>query len=286
MAILTADLIAKLSIPLLARSVVLPATVERVPESDFGGNSGDTVTVRVRGARTANVQPNANTAITLDTISETGVPVKVEHVYSAAALTEHDLTLSLENFGAQVLEPAIKAVSRKAEAYIATAMNGVTADATVAATPTADEYAAAIKDAGEALDNADVEAGGRYVAVSPGVARLLLDYPAIEDASALGTASAIQDATIGRYAGFTLVKSSALTAGSFCAYHRSAFVLANKAPQAVTSADSAIVNEEGYALRVVRDYDASKLSEIVAVSTFAGASVVDIDRAYRVTVGA
>lgn len=284
MAILNSSQIARLAVPLLARSVVLPATVERVPETDFGGNSGDTVTVRVRGARTANVQPNANSAITLDTINETGVPVTIQHVYSAAALTEHDLTLSLENFGLQILEPAVKAVSRKAEKYIADAMNGLTSDASVPATPTAEDYANAVKDAGEALDNFDVDAGGRFVAVSPGAARMLMDYPAMEDASALGSPSAVQDAIIGRYAGFTFVKSSVIAAGTLIAYHRSAFVLANKAPLPPSSADSATVQEEGYALRVVRDYDASKLAEIVAVSTFAGAAVVDQSRAVRVTV--
>lgn len=286
MAFLNSSQIASLAIPLLHRSVVLPRTVERVAGNEFGGSSGDTITVRVRANRTANVQSTPGTTITLDTIAETGVALVVNHIYSAAALTDEDLTLNLENFGAQVLQPAVQAVARKSEQYIADAINALVADATVPATPTADDYAAAIKDAGQVLDESDVEAGNRWCAVSPAVARALLDYPAIEDASALGTPSAIQDAMIGRYAGFNLVKSNTLTTGTLCAYHRSAFVIGNRAPVRVSGVDSAIATQDGFSLRVVRDFDASKLSEIVAVSTFAGAALIDTDRAYKVTVGA
>ncbi|WP_395105313.1 P22 phage major capsid protein family protein [Actinomadura sp. SCN-SB] len=281
---LNSSIIARLAIPLLHRSVVLPRTVERVAGTEFGGSSGDTITVRVRANRTANVQSTPGATITLDTIGETGVPLVVNHIYSAATLTDEDLALNLEDFGAQVLQPAVQAVARKSEQYIADAINALVADATVPATPTADDYAAAIKDAGQALDEVDVEAGNRWCAVSPAAARALLDYPAIEDASALGTPSAIQDATIGRYAGFNLVKSNTLTAGSLCAYHRSAFVMGNRAPVQVASVDSAISTQDGFTLRVVRDFDASKLAEICAVSTFAGAALVDADRAYKVTV--
>lgn len=285
MAFLNSSQIASLAIPLLHRSVVLPRTVERVAGNEFGGSSGDTITVRVRANRTANVQSTPGDTITLDTIAETGVSLKVNHIYSAAALTDEDLTLNLEDFGAQVLQPAVQAVARKSEQYIADAINGLTADDTVTGSATGADYATVIKDAGQALDEADVEAGNRWCAVSPAAARALLDYDAIEDASALGTASAVQDAMIGRYAGFTIVKSNALTAGSLCAYHRSAFVMGNRAPVRVAGVDSATASQDGFSLRVVRDFDASKLSEICAVSTFSGAALVDADRAYRVEVG-
>ena len=285
MAFLNSSQIASLAIPLLHRSVVLPRTVERVAGTEFGGSSGDTITVRVRANRTANVQSSPGATISLDTIAETGVSLQVHHIYSAAALTDEDLTLNLEDFGAQVLQPAVQAVARKSEQYIADAINSLVADDAVSASATGDAYATAIKDASQALDEADVEAGNRWCAVSPGAARALLDYDAIEDASALGTASAVQDAIIGRFAGFNIVKSNALDAGSLCAYHRSAFVMGNRAPVQVSGVDSATASQDGFSLRVVRDFDASKLAEIVAVSTFAGAAVVDADRAYRVEVG-
>jgi len=284
-AYLTSSQIASLAIPLLHRSVVLPRTVERVAGNEFGGSSGDTITVRVRANRTANVQSSPGATISLDTIAETGVPLQVHHIYSAAALTDEDLTLNLEDFGAQVLQPAVQAVARKSEQYIADAINGLAADDAVSASATGDDYATVIKDASQALDEADVEAGNRWCAVSPAAARALLDYDAIEDASALGTASAVQDAIIGRFAGFTVVKSNALDPGSLCAYHRSAFVMGNRAPVMVPGVDSSVSTADGFSLRVVRDFDASKLAEICAVSTFAGAAVVDADRAYRVEVG-
>lgn len=282
MALLTATQISGLAVELLARSVVLPATVLRAPGTEFSGPSGSSVTVRVRHDRTAHVQQTPGSTIDLDGIDETPVTLTVHHIYNATTLTDEDLSLELVDFGAQVLLPAAVAVSRKAEQYIADAMNGLDAADTVGGT-TGSDYAAAIKDATLALDEADVPAGARFCAVSPAAARALMDYEPIEDASAYGSPSAIQDAVIGRYAGFTLVKSNALTPGSLVAYHQSAFVMANRAPAIPAGAnDAAVVQESGYALRVVRDFDASKLAEICAISTFAGAAVLDAARAYRV----
>lgn len=291
MAVLTnIQKISALAVELLARSVVLPATVMRVPGAEYGGASGDTVTVRVRQNRTAEIQATPGDTINFDSINEIGVDVQVHHIYNAVPITDEDLSLNLVDFGSQVVQPSVLAVSRRAEQFIADLMNNMAADDSVDS-PSGDQgkdYAAAIKDACQTLDEADVPAGDRYCAVSPYAARRLLDYEGIERAESYGSPSAVQDATIGRYAGFTIVKSNALTAGTLVAYHRSAFAMANRAPvppRGVSQQQTQTYTESGYSLRVLFDYDVSKLTDVMAVSTFSGAAVVDPDRAYKVDLG-
>ncbi|PRX05628.1 UNVERIFIED_ORG: P22 coat protein Gp5 [Actinomadura viridilutea] len=278
--IATATAIADLAVPLLSRTVVLAPTVLRVAQRNYSGTGG-TVSVRIRNTRTANVQATPGAALTAVDVAETLVDVVVNHVYDLANLTEHDLTLGLADFGAQILEPQVDSVAARMDQYVADAMNDLAADVTLTA-PDADAWLSAILDAGMTLDIQNVPEGGRFVAVSPQVARALIGHPAVLDASASGSPSAFRSAVIGQLAGFTLVKANQLAADSMVAYHQSAFAMASFAPLPASGADSAVVTRDGYALRVVRQYNPSTATEQSLVSVFAGASLLDGNRVVRV----
>lgn len=283
MAMISAKRISTLLIPLLRRTLVLPATVARPPGNELVPDTGGTITVRVRQPRTANVQntPGADISGNITAINEVGVDVTLQHLYDAALITDEELSLSVVDFGAQVTEPQVAAVAAGCEDQVAAAMNGVTADETdLDGTNVKDKILAAR----EALSDAEVPAGDRFCAVSPSAATLVLGIEEFVRADATGAATALREAIIGRLFGFTFVESPALTGTSMVFYHRSGFAFAQRAPMAPRgAADSAVVTTDGLALRQILQYDPHRLSDQSVVSAFAGASVVDSNRVYKVT---
>ena len=287
MALVTAQGIASLSVPLLRRSLVLPNTVSRVTGGEFAGDNGDTISVRVRVPRSANTQatPGADVSGDFSSINEVAVEISLAHLFDGVNLTDEELSLELVDFAMQVTEPQVAAVATGAEDELAAAMNDVTADETDLTASNLEEY---ILDARQALSENDVPSGDRFCAVSPAAATLVLGLENIEqNIPASGDASALRDAVIGRYRGFTFVESNGLTGGdlgqSLVFYHRSGFAFANRAPVAPRGAnESAALSDNGIGLRQIFQYAPGNLRDQSVISTFAGATEVDSDRIYKV----
>jgi len=289
MPLVTAKGISSLMVPLLRRQLALASTVSRVPGTEFAGDNGDTITVRVRQPRTANIQatPGADVSGNFTSITEVPVDVSLVHLYDGVNVTDQEMTMQLVDFASQVTEPQVAAVATGAEDELAGAMNDLVADdATLALDGTNTE--AAILAARETLSRNDVPTGDRFAAVSPEAATLLLGLDKFVRVDASGTDNALRNAVIGKLYGFTFVESSGLTGGAGGAamvfYHRSGFVFANRAPVAPSgAAQSAAVNDSGLGLRQIFQYAPGNLRDQSVVSTFAGAAVVDADRVYKVT---
>lgn len=275
--LLTAKGVSSLAVALLTRTLVLPMTVSRIPGGEYGGPNGGTITVRVRTPRAARTQASPGATITYDDLAETPVDVTLAHLYDAARLTEEDLSLSIEDFGAQVTQPQVASVGIGAEDQLATAMNAITADA-VSIT----DVAASLQAAREALTNANVPASERYVAVAPDILTMILGVSDFVRADATGDSlPAIRTATAGRIYGLQVVESPAITAGHAVAYHRSSFAFATRVPvppRGATQSDTA--NYGGLGMRQIFQYQPDILSDVSVLSTFAGASLVDANRVY------
>lgn len=292
MALLTAQGISSLAVALLTRSIVLPATVSRVPGGEFAGANGDTITIRVRQPRAAQVQATPGAAINFSQINETPVDVSLRHLYDAVHVTDEELSLQLEDFGRQVLEPQVRAIAIGGEDELATAMNNVVSDETLDtsqadATAQAEETDRVVKLARETLSAADVPSGNRFLACAPEVITLLLGVPKFvrADATGDGRSSAIRDAVMGRIYGFTVVESNGLTASTAVAYHESGFAFANRTPVVPrgVAGQSATSTEDGIGLRHIMQYQPANLQDQSVVTTFAGANVVDADRVFKFT---
>ena len=293
MSLLTSEPISQLAVSLLRRSLVLVATVSRVPGEEYGGPSGGTVTIRVPQPRSANEQETPGAEITYTDVDETPVDVALKHFYDATRVTDEDLTLKLEDFGRQVLRPQVAAVAEKGEDQLATAMNGLTADGDIEwpASPDPDGDRDTVLAIREKLTTNKVPAGSRYVAVAPDITTRLLRIPELVKASERGDGgAALDDATIGHVYGLTFVESNAIDAGTSVAYHSSAFGWGNRPPVAPGGgADSSTARDGGVSLRHIIMFDPTRLATASVVSVFAGAAVVpeneagtDIKRAIRV----
>lgn len=272
---LTAEAIAPVAVELLSRSLVLARTCAVIPGEMYSGPSGGTVNLRVRQPRTSRIQTVPGEVIDFDDLDETSVAVIVKHHYNASVVSDEDLALNIEDFGAQVIEPMVAAVATGAETEIAGEINGVEADLTL--DPDGDDVIEQVLIARELLGRAEVPTGDRWLAVSPEVATLLLGRSELTAVDASGSPSALRDAVIGRLHGFTVVESSALATGTAACYHRSAIGAAFRAPRPTNGAASAVATAGGISLRTVRQFSVERLAEMVAVSTFAGASLVHED---------
>lgn len=284
MAFLTAPSIASLAVNLLTRNMVLPMTVSRIPGGEFAGDNGDTITVRVPQPGAARTQVTPGATITYDNINEVPVDVSLTHLYHATKITDEQLSLEIVNFGQQVTFIQTDAVARGAEDELAGVMNTLPADDTLLLDGS--DIEAKILEAREALGENNVPASDRFLAVSPSVATMLLATDNLSFADAAGSDSALREAIIGRYRGFTVVESNALDSGVAVAYHRSGFTFANRVPVTPNGAnDSATATVGGVGLRQIFQYDPNTLSDASVVSTFAGAALVDADRVYKLDTG-
>jgi hypothetical protein len=290
---LTEQQIAAAALGLLRRDIVLPATVNRSVEANFRGGSGTTVNVRVPARATARLYDdtlrNAGTPITIDPLTESSIPVVLDsHIYSAVACTDEQMTLSIVNFGTQVLDPQTAIVAETAENRLAQEMNSLASEVAVKADGT--DVHAQIIAARKMLNVANVPQSDRFLAVSPDIEALLLADPnrrlVTFDGGGPKGQTALTDAIVGRLYGFTVLTSNALTAGTAVAYHRDAFTFVMRAPVVPDGVPMGrSVADSGVAMRWIRDYDAAFLRDRSIVSVLAGAKLLDGNRVVKITTG-
>ena len=287
MAVLTSKGVATTAVGLLSRSIVLPNTVTRVTRDDYPAGNGAVVTLRVPSPGASRTQASPGATITYDDVNETGVDVTLSHLYNAKRVTDQELTYSLVDFGAQITSVQVDAVAHGAEDLLAAAMNGVASEQTFTLTASEANTKSVILNARQQLSAANVPAGDRFLAVSPDIATRLLSLQDLQDVSRSGDSEALRDATVGRFYGFQVVESNALTAGTALAYHRTSFAFANVLPATPRGAtDSATASFGGVALRHIFQYQPDILSDASVVTTFAGAALVDGARVWKMTTSA
>ena len=284
MPLITAQTVSEIAVELLARTIVLPQTVTRVPNADYRGSGGRTL-VRVPQRLAANQQTTRGAAIVYSDLNELAVEVDLDHWYAAAKLSDEALTLDVRDFAGQVIAPLVAAVAEAGEDRLATQFNRLPADLELDPAATADETRDVVLRAREQLVAADIPATGRYLAVSPSFATRLFAVADFVRADARATTDAITNATLGTLFGLQVVESSALADGTAVAYHRSAAAFATLAPTLPQGAASARTSTvQGVALRTLFDFDPGTLSDVIAVSTFGGAAITDSSRLVKIAI--
>lgn len=272
---------------LLQREIVLP----RLVWSDFSKQSfqfakDDTVTMSVPAVLDARTRVLRSTdPLTADNFTETKVDVKLDtHVYKLLNITDEELTLDIKDFGVQVLQPQIRSVAEGLEDVIATALGAATPAATVDYLDGTDDPWTVILAARKALNDLNVSRANRVLVVGSAVEMALLNDDRFSKASNGGeviAANALQDATLPRAAGFTIVGSNALGENEAYAFHQTAIAFGAFAPAIPAgAADGAQTTSEGVGLRYLRDYNPTNSTGPVdrsLVDAFAGATSVEQD---------
>ena len=272
---------AALAVGALDRTTVLPQVFTRYDGGNFRGALDDTVTFRLPGvtqARDYEWRTRTN-PIVLDKIGRTKVSIKLDtHTYSAVPITDEELTLDLENFTTEVLDPQLQAVVDRLEGKVIAALRVAPFKTTNLAAATADNpyYKALEWDA--LLDAQFTPSDNRMLLLGSNAWMWLMKSPSLITMDPQAATTAYRRAQIAQIANFTVVKSNRLTANEIFAVHPSALVLANVAPDNPQGAIySARRNYRGFGVRVLKDYDPNFLRDRSVVSTFTGISSVNDD---------
>jgi hypothetical protein len=295
--------IANTAVGLLYRELVVARTVwtDAVNPGEFVGALDDTVTMRVPARRAARTRVlRAGTAIVNDTSVEFGVPVQLTtDIYNGAPITDEEFTLDIADFGGQILMPQIRAVAEGLETMVVDEIQDATypagmqinADATdLVVSGSTDWYLVAAR-ARRLLNDKFVPKSQRTLLVSSSVEEDIITSDRFTRFDSMGAdnVDALREGSIGRIAGFNVVPASELDDGQAFAYHRTAFVLAARAPKVpqgvnmgttrgLAEAQGDVGYVGGISVRWIMDYDYTNTTDRSLVNTWAGtATVVDPD---------
>lgn len=266
---------------LLEREIVLPRLVWTQPDANFMGAFNDTVTLRVPATLDSRTREmRSSTGLVADDLTETSVPVVLDtHVYNLLNITDEQLTLDISDFARQVLAPQITAIAEGCENVIASALQAATAadivDVDTSSPPSSGEALGVALAAAQVLNTNNVPRSGRVLVLGAELETWFLQDPVINNHNS-GNRDALDDATITRIAGFTVVGSNALSPTEGYAFDRLAVAFANVAPAIPAgAADGARTNAGGVAMRYLRDYNPTNSTGPVdrsLVDAFVGAS--------------
>ena len=289
---ITPSVIAKTTLGLLTREIVLPSVVWRDFESEFAGRIGDSVTVRVPATATARewtLDNNRSSPVVSDDLTESSFTVSLDKIaYHVAKITDEDFDLRIENFGSQILLPQVRAIAEAIENYVAATMQGATY-ATELEVNTTDPYLTLVS-ARKALNDANVPRADRFAVVGSEVEESILTSDRNKPLDNTVGVGAYGEATIGRVAGFTVLGSNALDPGEAYCFHRSAYILSTRAPVVPQgSKQGASESYAGLAATWTQDYDPDYFHDRSAVRAFVGTQAVlnssdEVDRAVRLEI--
>ena len=294
--------IARLAVDLLLRELVLARTVwsDAIAPAEFEGAFGDTVTLRIPARRAARTRVlRAGSTITNDDSHEFGVAVTLDtDVYNGAPITDEDLTLSIQDFGKQILMPQIRAVAEGVEDQVAAQIVGATYKASHTIDADTSEFnPSSVRSwyrianrARKILNESHVPRASRTLVVGASIEEEILNDDRFIRNDSIGASaeSALREATIGRIAGFDVVPSMSIPDTDAYAYHRTAFVLAARAPRVPQGATMAVQRSLGEAERLggssglqginvrwLMDYDYENTTDRSLVNTWVGTAQVD-----------
>ena len=280
---LTADIIAREALMLLRNNAVMSKLVHRDYSDEFVAGVGDTITIR-KPAKFVAKEFKSNIEVQDATTDSTTVTMD-KHLDVSFAVTSKEMTLDIADFSAQLLVPAMQAFSDKIDNYI---LSLATADVTnkVASTGNIQND---IVDARKYLTQAAAPLTERNFVYNSNVEAELLKTDLFVSAEKVGDeGTALREASLGRKFGLDFyVDQNADTANvDAVAFHKNAFALVTR-PLALPSgaAKSAIVNYDGFGLRVVYDYDINTKTDTVSIDMLCGVKTLDADLAAVIDAG-
>lgn len=280
---LTPDIIAREALMVLRNNAVMANLVYRDYSSDFAGAVGDTITVR----KPAKFEAKEYTStLEVQSATEQGVQVKLDkHLDVSFAVTSKDMTLEIEDFSKQLLVPAMQAFADKVDGYLIALGASVTNKVTQASDVTKTDV---IK-AREFLTKAAAPLTDRRFVYNTATESALLNTDLFTNASAVGdSGTALREASLGRKFGmdFYVDQNMDSTTAKAIAFHKNAFALVTR-PLALPAGASkaAIVDYDGFGLRVVYGYDMDKKTDTVSIDMLCGVKTLDDTLAAQIVGG-
>ena len=280
---LTPDIIAREALMVLRNNAVMANLVHRDYSDEFVAGVGDTITVRKPATFEAKEYAGS---ISVQNATETGVEIKMDkHLDVSFAVTSKQLSMDIEDFSAQLLVPAMQAFADKVDQYLL----GLKSDITnvVAATGSVQND---VVDARAFLTKAAAPLTERRFVYGTDIESKLLKSDLFVSAEKVGDeGTALREASLGRKFGmdFYVDQNADTVDVGGMAFHKNAFALVTR-PLALPqgAAQAAIVNYDGFGLRVVQGYDLNTKTDTISIDMVCGVKVLNKDLAAIVSAGA
>ncbi|MDH6678446.1 hypothetical protein M2284_002649 [Rhodococcus sp. LBL1] len=292
---LTPDVIAANAMATLYENLCMVPLVYTDVSSDFTkAKVGDTVNIRKPATFEAKTFDRV-AGIELQDATEENIPVKLDKIADVSfAVTSEDMTLHLEDFDAQLLQPACEALAQKIDRELLKLRSDIT-QVVGESTQSGFEWdkPEALIEAGRLLNIAKVPTSQRHAVVGPTTHAKWLNSPLLKQADQSGETAALRQGSIGRNLfGFDayMTQNIEQSAGTPAvgqpttevgiAFHQNAFALAS-APLALPtdSTWAAVQNYKGISIRVAKQYDITHKKEIVSLDVLYGVKTIDKNRA-------
>lgn len=276
---LTPDIIAREALMVLRNNAVMANLVHRDYSSEFVAGVGDTITIRKPASFVAK---EFATDIEVQDATEESATVKMDkHLDVSFSVTSKQMTMDIEDFSKQLLIPAMQAFLNKIDGYLLTLAKGVTNSVTATEDARND-----IVDARAFLTKAAAPLTDRNLVVGSDMEADLLKTDLFVSAEKVGDdGTALREASLGRKLGLDCyVDQNADTAGiGGVAFHKNAFALVTRPLAAPSGAGkAAIVDYDGFGLRVVYDYDINKKTDVVSIDMLCGVATLNKNLAAKI----
>ena len=271
---LTIDMIAKEALMILRKNAVMAGLVHRDYSKEFVAGVGDTITIR-KPATFVVKDFVESTGITVQDATEEKKTVKMDKFYDVSfAVTSKDLTMSISDFSAQLLVPAMMAFRDKIDAEIIKVAETATHTVTHAEGLIAP---ADVISARKLLNDGATPLSMRSLVVGTQAEADLLSSELFVSADKVGDTEGLKEASLGRKFGFDTYVDQNVGKKSL-AFHKNALAFVTR-PLALPQGnkESAIVNYDGFGLRVVKDYDINKKKDIISIDMVCGVALLNDD---------
>lgn len=291
MAFLTADIIAKQALATLHESLVVKPLIHTDLTKEFSkAKVGDTINIR-KPAVFESKKFNRAKGIEVQAANEESIPVKLDQFDDVSfQVTAEELALDIEDFDAQLLTPAMQAISGGIDVALLGLADKVKATVGTEAGFEHNKPESLIQ-AGAILDANKVPQEDRYALVGPATKAHWLNTPILKQADQSGSTEALRRASLGSNVfGFDTYMTSNIKAPAApqagdpstevgLAFHKSAFAFASAPLEVPAGAAGHVETYDGISVRVVMQYDISKKATTVSVDTLYGVSLLDPARA-------
>lgn len=275
--ILTPSIIAKEALMVLRNNAVMANLVHRDYSTEFVNGVGDTISIR-KPAKFEAKEFAEN--VEIQDATETSVSVTMDkHLDVTFSVTAKQMALDIQSFSEQLLVPAMQAFADKIDKYLIS----LEADITNRVSHADGLFAPADIIAARKFltDNAVPTTNRNFVVGSQADADLLNNELFVSAEKVGDNGTALKEASLGRKFGFNIYTDQNVEKTSegyvpSIAFHKNAFALVTRnlaIPNGASKA--AIVNYDGFGLRVVYDYDVKTKQDVVSIDMLCGVKTLD-----------
>lgn len=274
--LITPDIIAREALMVLRNNAVMANLVHRDYSREFVAGVGDTITIK---KPTTFEAKEFTTQIEIQDKTETSIDVKLDKLLDVSfAVTAKELTMDIADFSEQFIVPAMQAFADKVDGYLIALEADITNRVDHTTGPVGVDQ---IVDVRKYLTENAVPLTDRRFVYGADVEADLLKTDLFIHADKVGDeGTALREASLGRKYGMNFyVDQNVKFNGTYTpaiAFHKNAFALVTR-PLALPNgaAKSAIMNYDGFGLRVVYGYDIKTKTDTISIDMLCGVKTLD-----------